>query len=564
MAKLEIENVEIFVHNKIVLSKAVYSLSDWFSKSVTFSERVVCKRVPFMKFGQYYTFKYSDNGKILFNGVAILISREQNKTDEIQLLDTSIQLFNSLDNELTALDMDSEDFIFNISAYSTLKVLNSSIWLWAAANNYENRTLSNNILSGRLSYSRPFFSVLRLLEKAFGSNNWTFATSSNADLFNRLIMSSNADSFYFTSYEKVLNETVTGGIRIDITNPYFIKTDTVSGSYTLRLTYKSVMRFRGYITSDAELTLKINGLSSESTDRLDQAFVINKGRVYYNLTSNEFETIDTTYNILFEIEGSGSATFEDFYIYTLVNENDFGAITQEFFTDFKVKAYDNIKSITQKDLFKHALVLIGGFFTTNNLRKEIQVNSLNELSKLSAKDWTSKFVEQSDKKTQVPNYGKLNYFNYNNTDNSSLGRGTFAIDNNTYKDLINIYTSEFEASGEVIITDTQIDKVYYDSVGRIATSNELIGYYENVGAYTVARYKELNGDSILKSYYQNFVEAIQKGEIIEAQFILNNSDFFDFKFLNLVYIKQLKSTYYIIDINGFIDNEPSKLILLKA
>ena len=566
MAQIEINNTEIELGtNRIVLNKESFSVENWESKKIDFSESLTVPRINFMKFNTLYDFKYKENGSIVFIGIAILLSETKTES-EIILLDNSISLFDSMNENLNKLELDSQDFVFNLTEYAAKKVLNSSIWLWSAANNHTEKILSKNILSNNLAFSRPFFSCKRLLELIFDVKKWTFETSLKSELLNKLIISSNHETFYFTSYEKTFNETIvnTGLSLIELDSYSFIKTDSIISTYTLSLNYKTNIRFRGYITSDSEQILQIVATSSAATNSETQNFTINKGRNYYDLTSNEFETIDSTYDLDFNFIGSGSLILEDFRIYTLINEIDFGTMSLANFTDYLVKTYDNIPNISQKDLFKNCLAQIAGVFKTDSLRKKIKINSLGELSKLSSLDWSNKFIENSEKKVSLDSFGKNNYFNYNNKENSSLGRGLFTIENDTLINSKIVFSSIFGACSEVLINTNSIsDFAVYNDTERINTFNCIISYYENVAAYSIARFNLLNGNNILIDYYKNITQAVQNGEILEVEIILNNSDFFNFDFTRTIYIKSLKATFYILKINNYIHNTQCELIMLR-
>jgi hypothetical protein len=266
------------------------------------------------------------------------------------------------------------------------------------------------------------------------------------------------------------------------------------------------------------------------------------------------------------LTGTGNIEFINFLIYTIIDENNFGAMSTAGFTDFKVKTYDNLPEIEQKELFENCLVKIGGFFTTNNFKKKMTINSVVSLSKIGAIDWSSKFIEESDESYPLVGYGKINYFSYNNSEikPSNQGRGTFLVNNDTLEDSRTIFESIFAASPEVTITDEMIDNPIYDDTERINDINDLIAYYEIVGSYTVARFEQLNGNNILSNYYQNFIAAIQNGEILKADFNLNKSDFFLFDFKNLVYLQQKKSIFYILAINNYTEGGLTEVILLKT
>ena len=558
MAQIEINNTEIELGtNRIVLNKESFSVENWESKKIDFSESLTVPRINFMKLNTLYDFKYKENGSIVFIGIAILLSETKTES-EIILLDNSISLFDSMNENLNKLELDSQDFVFNLTGYAAKKVLNSSIWLWSAANNHTEKILSKNILSNNLAFSRPFFSCKRLLELIFDVKKWTFETSLKSELLNKLIISSNHETFYFTSYEKTFNETIvnTGLSLIELDSYSFIKTDSIISTYTLSLNYKTNIRFRGYITSDSEQILQIVATSSAATNSETQNFTINKGRNYYDFTSNDFETVDPTYDLDFNFVGSGSLVLENFRIYTLINEIDFGNISAANFTDFLIKTYDNIPNISQKELFKNCLNSIGGLFKTDSLRKKININSLGELS--------NKFIENSDEKVNISNFGQSNYFSYDNKDSSSVGRGVFNIENETIKKSVEVYRSIFSACNEVLInTDSISDFAIYNDTERINTFNCILSYYENVATYSIGKFDKLNGNNILTEFYKNVIQAINKGEIYKVNAVLNNSDFFNFDFTRTIYIKSLKATFYILKINNYIHNTQCELIMLR-
>jgi hypothetical protein len=578
MAILTINDKIIQLGNdKLVFSKAGYSFDDWLTKDLAVSERVTLPETSLLntiflrpgspeitgnKFNVFHRFKYSDNGKIVFSGICKLLNFNENKEYEVQLIDGSFDLFENLKNKLNALDLESSDFVFNTTNYNVLKVLNSSVFIWSASSMHENKILANNILSGNLAYSRPYFSGKRLIESMFSANGWIYELGVNCESFDNFIISAN-NEFLFTSFEKAFNSSLATG-NIDLSNPDFIKTDTVLPVDTLNLTYNSKLRLRGNAVADNDFTLTI---TVSGTKPQTQTFIINKGTFGYDFTSNQFETGDS---LVVSLAGTGSVNLTNFLIYTVIDENDFGNMSLANFADFKVKAYDNLPDIVQKELFKHFLVSIGGYFTTDNFKKKLIINSVVSLSKLGAVDWSSKFIEDSESISPLKGYGKTTYFEYKNSKlkPSNLGRGTFLVNNETLPDTETIYSSILAASQEVLITDTMIDNtVYGDDSGteqRINEINPLIGYYQQIGGYTVARFENLNGNSVLLNFYSNFVAAINRGETTESNFNLNKSDYFLFDFTKLAYLEQKKSVFYVLSLSDYSENELTSVTLLKT
>jgi hypothetical protein len=574
MPELKIDgNIVELGTSRLVFSKAGYSFEDWLLKDIPYSERVTLPETtllnsifgrPFSqdiqgkKFSEFHTYSYEDHGKIVSSGIVTLEGFSENREYELQLLDGSFELFQSINDNLNRLDLEASDFIFNLTSYNTLKVLNSSAWIWVASSMHEDKTLAKNILSGNIAFSRPYFSVKRLIEAMFSAHGWSYELGPVTEFFDKLIISANSE-FLFTSYEKSFTGVQAPG-AIDLSSPIFIITDTVLPATQLNLTYDSKLRFRGIADADEDLTLQI---TVSGTDPQTEKFILNKGQSFYDLTSNKIKAGNSA---VISIVGSGNVTFTDFLIYTIIDENDFGAMSSAIFTNFKVKTYDNLPEISQKELFKHCLVSIAGFFTTNNFRKKLKINTMATLSSLSAIDWSEKYIEESDTTIPLEGYGKLNYYNYDNSKAkpSNLGRGLFSLDDETLGETEDVYDSIFAASSEVEINDTMIDNTVYDDTERIDEVNDLIGYYEEVLDYTVARFEKLNGNNILSTYYPNFLNAVRRGEIVECRFNLNKSDFFLFDFTKLVFLSQKKSTFYVLRIGNYTDGQPTDVVLLKS
>ena len=253
-------------------------------------------------------------------------------------------------------------------------------------------------------------------------------------------------------------------------------------------------------------------------------------------------------------------------MYTLIDENEFGNMSGAGFTDFKVKTYDNLPQFTQSEILKHCLVSVAGFFNTDKYRKQLNINSLSQITKLGAVNWSSKYIEQSATSRTLTSYGNTNYYTYNNSDSkpTNQGRGTLTVETIDTQAITTIYKSIFEASAEVVIdSTTMLDNDIYNDTERINDLNSLIGYAVIDGLFTVARFDKLNGNRILIDAFNNYVTALEKGVIIECKLNLNKSDFLLFDFTQPIYIEQLKSSFFVLDLGSYIENRESSVTLLK-
>ncbi len=388
-----------------------------------------------------------------------------------------------------------------------------------------------------------------------------------ANFFNDLIISAKS-AFCFTSYEKKFNGalTIENSLTLNLSDYDFLKTDTITENNTLHLNFNSKVRIRGEINPNENSQLQILGVDA-SDKILIQNISIQQGANQLDFTSELFSSDSHPFSIQFKIIGTGAISFKDLFVYTIIDENEFGDIIDANFIDFKVKASDVIPQLSQKELFKHALVSIAGFFSTDNYRKIIKIHSLSELNKLNSLDFSDKFIIGSENVSNLTDYAQINYFTYQNSadKNDKLGSGMFTINAETLPKVAYIYNSIFEASSETEINyKNYIDNSIYSDAARICEINTLLAYLEYRTDYTIARFNKLDANSLLSAFYDNFLNAIKKGVILEAEFDLTKTDFFTFDFTKQIYISQLKSTFYVLRIQDYSEHNLTKLILLKS
>jgi len=581
MAKLYIENLEVELGDqRLVFNKKGEYANNWLAKNVTYSERIRLPESGTLNFlfqrpqapsiiADKFTsrsFKYIEAGTTMFSGDCHLLEFSEVSGYELQLVDKAMLLFKQLDNLLHDIDFEASDFIFNTVAYDNLKLLNSSVWLWAADSRHENKSYDNTVLSGNLAFSRPFFSVKRIVEEVLDSNKWSYSLSDASAFFDELIFS-HEGAFLFTSYEKTFNEVlvVNGLEQLNLLGYSFIKTDNIAGTNTLRLNFDSRIRLRGMIISDVDLEFDVIG-STNSGDELRQKFLISKGANNIDFTSEVYKTVNPAYNLTFQFIGTANVELKDFLMYTIIDENKFGDVDIAGFVDFKVKTYDNLPKLTQSQILKHCLVSVAGFFNTDKYRRKLNINSLLQVNKLGALDWSNKFIENTLVAKPVVNYGRKNYYNYKDSDvkADAVGRGEFFIESIDNKTIVSIYESVFEASPEAIINGiTMLYNDTYNDTERINNFNSLLGYIVVDGTHTVARFDKLNGNRLLTNFFKNFISALKKGKLYDGRFLLNKTDFLSFDFTKPIYIKHLKSVFFVLDLGEYIEYRESTLILLK-
>ncbi len=602
MPILKIKGEEMNIGNaKIALTKKFYSLHNLNDRKIDYSNKISLpsthdNSIKFNrpehvnydadKFNLFYPFTLSFGSSVLFKGVSILESA--NHTLDLQLLDSSKAYFESLTEKINKLDFESDDFIFSLAEYDLKKIPNSSVWEWAAVAMHQKRVKNKTILAGgaatnKLRFSRPLLSASKIREKIQVKTGW--GTNIAPDLLGqgRLGLSANHKTFYVTSYQKTLSssiivntESYLQGLDLSLD---FVKTGSSAVTFpdteTIRIPCNGLngasFRLRGWIESTADIELDIEGVSQSNEDLQTEAFIINKGLNYYDISTTEFETDKNYYDIKIKIRGDANVTFNDTLLYTIIKEEKLGDFKDNKLLDYYVKVYDNMPDITQLELLKQTWVFAGAFHVTDNFRKQLNLYSLKSVGKNSAIDFSDK-LDTSDSRIKISqrfgSLAKTNYWEYSNDDTISeiTGRGSFTVDSEILKDFDTYYKSIFSASNDVIIEDvTMSDFNIYSNTERVNTLTQRILYINDVvdEPYTTATFAKLRGDNILNVNYANMVSSFQNLTIIDCYLNLSRLDFFSFKGLQTIYLDHFKSTFMILEINNYIEGRQTNVKLLK-
>ena len=598
---LRVNNKEVDIGTaKIAFSKKFYSLSNLNDRKLDYSNNITLpstdknlqifnrpQRVDFEgdKFNKFYPFTYSFSSWVLFKGSVILESA--NNSLSVQLVDSSKEYFESLTEKLNKLDFESDDFVFSLTEYDNKKVLNESVWIWAAVAMHEKRIQSKSILAGgaatdKLKYSRPLISVRKLREKIQKKLGWSTNFSELLSEQGQLAISANHKTFYLTSYQKKINNSV---IINDLTYLQgleafldYSKTGTDAilfpDTETIRVSTNgynaTAFRLRGYIESTSDIEIEFQGVSKNSTETQNETFIIKEGLHFYDLTTKEYNTDELYYDIKIALKGDANVSFSDTLLYTIIKEENLGDFKDNKLIDYYVKVYDNMPDFTQLELLKTVWVLSGAFHVTDNFRKEINLYALKTLSKNSAIDASAKLDTSNYKiHSNLGNLAKTNFFEYDNDDTitESTGRGQFTINSDVLPDFGTWYKSIFSASNDVVIENIEMaDFNIYSDTERINTINPRILFVNPESEevpYASATFKVLRGDNVLNLNYKNIISSFQNLQIVECNLNFSRLDFFSFNGLRTIYLDYFKSTFLVLEINEYIDGRTTNVKLLK-
>lgn len=515
----------------------------------------------------------------IFNGLGFL--SESNSTYKFQLSESSKRLLSNLNNKVNLLPLDSHDFTFNQTSYNNLKLLDSNnVWVWPIIAMHEIKTEDKTrFTSGDagLKWSRPIFSFKKILIDLIENQNWSIDI--DTDILDRVGISSNAKKFYVTSYQKTLDEVLnlSGAEFVDNLNTNDFENNVTTASTTIDIgTTPTIFRLRGNVSAENNVNIKFISTSSPSGKEQTKEFEISSLQNYIDFKTDEFEIAedtDTSNTIKVEISGNGNFEFQDTLLYTIIEEQKLGNLTDNNLIGYRVKAFDNLPSDKKQiDIFRDAMIITNSIIEPDSLEKTIKLRSLKNLSKLKSKDWSTKF--NSDSYTtinKVSGYAQQNNLVYNNDDTVGLelGYDNFVTENEALKDQTDVLKLNWGASDEVEIENqnfTIASFSVYDDNERVNEINDRLVYiYDDQEAvtFTLGRFSQLDWRSLNENYYKNWFESFRNIRIIKGLMDLNKLDVIGHDFLDLIYLDEFKSSFFILELSDFVPGVLTEVELFK-
>jgi hypothetical protein len=524
-------------------------------------------------FEKYYRVNLIDD-TIIFSGIGKMT--EANMVFTLDVTENTKTFFDNINVNLDKLDFEQYDFTYNSTAYNNLKLPSASPWIWPVSSMHENKKNNNFLFSTTqgLKFNRPFFLIPNLITEILSSQGWTLEIDDQQLKFPFLILSSNHERFYFTDYQKTLTQTINGNgslTNLDVND--FEESTVVTTSTTIDIKqHEAQFRIRGNVSVTSEYKIIVSGASSPSgDDTQDQEIIIRENDTYVDFTTNVFKitSTDTSNIISISVEGTGSITFENTLLYTIIEEATLGDFSSGNFIDFYVKTHDNLPDFTQLSLLQNIWKLFGVGFISDSFNKKITAFSFRRLNKNDSVDWSDKFIADTELiNGAIGNYAQTNYFKYSNDDtiDETTGEESFEIANETLKDESDIIVLDYSASNEVVINSyTLLDMEVYTDTERANTLTQRIGLYylDPTDTFSLAYFNPIDWSVIAEDNYLNVVQSLQRTRFVTARFVLNNKDFIGFNPTKPAYIEQLQGKYIIQRINNYIPNVPVECELLK-
>ena len=577
--KLEVNGIEADVSNSVIaINRTAINLENLSLRQIDFTNRFKLPKSNVNKqiFGSPQIMNSNNNGFdllydaklidqfFLFNGKGKLTEFDK-KYFSFQLIEASREFFDDLNKPIYDLDFEDDDFTYNSANFTALNTPGTSVFVWPLISMHEDKS------SAKLTrtYVRPCFLFKIILNKIFTSRDWTLEY--DEDFIDSIGLSSNHKTFKVTSYQKTINTTysVGGTDNIDNLDTNDFEHGVTTASETIDISDTSTaFRFRGLITTDADMTITIKGTASPSGDIKQEVIQLFEGINNIDFTSDKFSTDDANHSIEFIISGTGDIIFTDCLLYTIIEEEDFADLSTNPLDDYRVKAYDNLPNLNQIDIFRAAIIWTNSIIVPDSLNKKIELKTLKFQSLLNSKDWSEKYSSHSEKvKNYYSSYGQVNYLEYDNDETISyiLGRGQFEINNEGLKDTNTLITMPFSASRDIEISSKTLAEFFiYEDTQRIEDNdlNRRVVYIYQSGSY-YGRFTDLDFTTIISQYYKDLFDSMKRLRLVNCEMNLNKLDVLGYDFRELVYIAYFKSYFIVLSIDDFIPNKLTNVKLLK-
>jgi hypothetical protein len=501
----------------------------------------------------------------IFKGKGFLDSSTPDKLN-LQCVDNSKELFKGLDIKLNALSWEDKDTILTQTAINALDTIDiTTCWFWGKACYHQNAIQINTDQTtgdDRCKYSRPAFYVQGLLNRAVVNAGYTL-TAPLPDL----ALSSNHKDFFFTSYQKTISATFNPAGTLAITGldtNDFAHTDLTVISASINIgAKKTKFRLRGQVTSNAVINIIIRAtVNGDPTKVVESKSILPTSGVIDFTTSEFYSATGMTIDI--RLEGTGNVVMTDTLLYTVLSDRD-ADLSINSWLNYKIKAYDNLPDLTYLDLYRLICVTSNQFHIVDNYNRVLSFGSLATINKNNSRDWSTKFIQQSEITTaQFPGLFQKNWLKYENdlTVNPQLGWSFFNTDNESLQKEGDYLVLKFGASNDVLIGSNTVGHIpIYNDTTRITEPEITIRLFSVVG--DKLQFAPVDWANIAATYYANWFRSLYRIRQIDCEFNLSKLDVLRWNPKQLVYIDYFKSTFIVLEISDFISGRKTKVKLLN-
>lgn len=493
------------------------------------------------------------NAKAKYKGIRV---SKRDRYYTIQILDRSKELLDYLDQNINELDLSDYDFEMSAANIQARKGIDNLISFPLVKMDIQDNYYT--IDNANYQYARPFLLIKYILEKAFSDKNYTLIYEDQ--MMNNLALTMNHSRLYATSFLKnYTDEEITASGLLDYTAFDFDHNVTVTQFTVDSSATPTIFRLKGDVILTGACTIQIEQTTG---DQLIQKFYIDESDTEIDITSEE---IDGTVQI--RIIPEGTITFLDVDVYTLVE----GENISNDFEDYYFKVHDNLPDVTIIDLFRAYLLLTYSYIDSDQYKNEI---GLRLLRKGLVKDWSDKFIEDTEEIEEIPNAYKVSRFVYDNDDfvSKNFGFYQFKIFDQRIEDLGDLVTIPFSASSEIEITIAfnDYDVCYmpvYDNSVRENDLNIRLVYLEdggvNLSNQYISKFSPIDFKSLAPVNYKDYISSLKDYARVKADFFLSQEDVISWRPTDVIYVKHFHSLFRVIEIGNFVKGMQTQVELYR-
>jgi len=356
--------------------------------------------------------------------------------------------------------------------------------------------------------------------------------------------------------------------------------DTVSvkldGDGASTITYPSVTVSGGKRTLVALLAmLDSNNPGTPTGYTRDALDTVDSGALMFALASHTLEDVDVGNSTT--STGGGLNGWATFHV-SIYNDDAATVDWNLYWPDIEVKDI-------LRDFFTRFAIIAR---QKNNI---IYLKTIEEIlaDRSGALNWTAKLTKTDKPIDFKTNYAQENYFDYNNQENDpELGRGIMTIDNETLDPIDTIFSSVFDT------VNTQTIGGFYNSayMDVYDTESEDITDFKNSPPFTVLTLRDPGSDPditffatprsdykvayfvdageakdsgfqyFVDTYYNKYSFALQKSKIIVKEYLLTESDIYNYNSHKMIYDGE---GYYLVNkIRNFVPDKITTVELFKV
>lgn len=270
--------------------------------------------------------------------------------------------------------------------------------------------------------------------------------------------------------------------------------------------------------------------------------------------------------------------------------------TLSYISGYSVNFADALVDFMAKDFVNNIMQLFGLTAYKDPYSNTIEYLTLDEvLQNTNVFDWSAKFVSKTNEAYIIPGYAQKSNFAYRyNDDNQTHNNGAIYINNENLKDETTVVASRFyspELDKTILLTnETNVFKFWNKEVkddgsvdykalsGRYyllrsedyvwSEDQELKSEALGTGAYfdtaPIASYYRLKMQQIIYDNYSSIGSILDKSKVELVNMWLTPSDYENFDFKRLIYIKKVSSYFLVNKITNFIKGTPTKCELIEV